>query len=121
MPAIPVIDFLCCVNVTLKPMKFRLLLAALLLGSLLNGCLLIYFFAPKIRSNHLPELEAYREGRQQYIRHCGRCHLLIDPVFFKQNITIEIILLRYVQQKVISEYEARQIRDYILALTAVKS
>lgn len=99
-------------------MKFRRLLVPLLFSPLLSGCLLTYLFAPKTVPARLPVLDNHAEGRQHYVNLCGRCHLLIDPVFFKQNLTIEIILLRYLQQKVISEREARQIRDYILALTA---
>ena len=94
--------------------RYRLVALAVLL--LLPGCLLTYLFAPKISAERLPASTAYSRGRQHYIQLCGRCHLLIDPVFYRQNINIEIFLLRYLQQKVIHEREAMQIRNYILEI-----
>jgi len=79
---------------------------------------LTYFFAPKIRAADLPGNESIEKEKKVYIQRCGQCHLLIAPDFYRHNVTIEIILLRYLQQKIINEDEARAIRDYILAVTA---
>jgi hypothetical protein len=95
---------------------YRFRLFALAVWLLLPGCLLTYLFAPKISAERLPASVDHRRGRETYIQLCGRCHLLIDPVFYRQNINIEIFLLRYLQQKVIHEREAMQIRNYILEI-----
>jgi hypothetical protein len=83
---------------------------------LLSGCLITYLFAPKISASELPGGESLDALKQVYIEQCSRCHLLIAPSYFRYNITIEITLLRYLQQKVLTEKEARQVRDYILAI-----
>lgn len=99
-------------------MKKRLPLICVSLSTLLlSGCLLTYLFAPKISKHDLPGGENLEPLKQAYIQQCAKCHLLIAPEFFRYNITIEIILLRYLQQKVINEKEAQQVRDYILAVT----
>jgi hypothetical protein len=99
-------------------MKKLLPLLCLSLSTLLlSGCLITYFFAPKISKHDLPGGEALEPLKQAYIQHCSRCHLLIAPEFFRYNVTIEIVLLRYLQERVINEKEAQQVRDYILAIT----
>lgn len=95
----------------------RLIWPAIILSLLpLQGCLLDYFFAPKIAAGELPSDPAMESLRSTYISQCGRCHLLIAPRYFNSERPIESFTDRYVAAKLISRQEADEVATYIRTL-----
>lgn len=85
---------------------------------LLQGCLLDYFFAPKIALEALPFEPEAVELRDSYANNCGKCHLLIDPQYYDAEHPIERFTLRYRASKIINQREASQVETYIRSLAA---
>lgn len=86
----------------------------IILGCLsLSGCLLDYFFAPKIAAGELPSDPQSESLRSSYISHCGRCHLLINPIYFDRSRPIDRFVERYVASKLLTRQEADEAAAYI--------
>ena len=79
----------------------------------LQSCLLLFFLAPKTTAERLPGSVELQSFKDVYSKTCSKCHILVDPKYFKTNATIESILKRYRKQKVITKAEAREISTYI--------
>ena len=90
------------------------------LSFLLSGCLLLFLLAPKTSPEALPGPDEIRSLKQAYTQHCGRCHALVDPVYFDKAHPIQNYTRRYVMQDLIHEREAQQVIAYIQALAAVR-
>ncbi len=84
----------------------------------LQGCLLDFFFAPKIAPEDLPGSVELRELKSAYATHCGRCHVLVAPRFFDALHPIELYTRRYQLANVISESEQAEVEAYLRALIA---
>ncbi|MGV3524816.1 MAG: hypothetical protein ACO1RX_11345 [Candidatus Sericytochromatia bacterium] len=95
----------------------RLLFGGLLLLGL-QGCLLDYFFAPKIVESELPADTELMELRDQYVRSCNRCHLMVAPRYFDRDHPIDRYTRRYLDSKIINQREADQVAAYVRALAA---
>lgn len=100
-----------------KPVLFR---GLLLLGCtlLLQGCLLDFFFAPKITEAELPGTVELNELKAAYAQHCSRCHILIAPRYFDAERPIERYTGRYRDANIISDFEQAQVNAYLRALIA---
>lgn len=98
----------------------RLIHLSLMLGaiSLLPGCLLLFLLAPKTTPASLPGPDEIRPLKQVYVQHCGRCHALIDPVYFNPDRPIQHYTNRYIAQGLMHEREAQQVITYLQALAA---
>ncbi|HEY9843805.1 MAG TPA: hypothetical protein V6D23_25255 [Candidatus Obscuribacterales bacterium] len=98
----------------------RFLIGSLLCLSLLplQGCLLDYFFAPKIAAGELPQDPAMESLRSAYITQCGRCHLLVAPRYYNRERPINKFTDRYFSAKIITQQEADEVATYIRALAA---
>lgn len=83
---------------------------------LLQGCLLILFFAPKTDNKNLSKISRLEPYRKTYVRQCGLCHTLVAPSFYKENEEIDIIVKKYVKAKQITKEEAQDIKMFIHAL-----
>ncbi len=79
----------------------------------LSGCLLDYFFAPKIAAGELPSDPQTESLRSSYISHCGRCHLLVNPIYFDRSRPIDRFVERYVSAKLLTRQEADEAAAYI--------
>ena len=85
---------------------------------MLQGCLLDYFFAPKIAIDQLPFEPETIELKNSYVNTCGKCHLVIDPQYYDSDHPIERFTQRYREGKIINQREASQIETYIRTLAA---
>lgn len=83
---------------------------------LLQGCLLEYFFTPKISAGELPVDPQIEPLRTAYISHCGRCHLLVAPRFFTREHPIDAFAARYVAARILTRREADDAAAYIRIL-----
>lgn len=83
---------------------------------LLQGCLLEYFFTPKISAGELPVDPQIETLRTAYISHCGRCHLLVAPRFFNREHPIDAFAARYVAARILTRREADDAAAYIRIL-----
>lgn len=90
------------------------------LSLLLSGCLLLFLLAPKTTPEALPGPEEIRSLKQAYTQHCGRCHALIDPLYFDKTRPIQNYTRRYVDQNLMHAREAQLVVTYIQALSAVQ-
>lgn len=84
----------------------------------LQGCLLEYFFTPKISAGELPVDPQIEPLRTAYISHCGRCHLLIAPRYFNREHPIDAFAARYVAARILTRREADEAAAYIRILAA---
>lgn len=85
---------------------------------LLQGCLLNFFFAPKITEAELPGTVELNDLKAAYANNCGSCHILIAPRYFDANQPIERFTSRYRAANIISDVEQAQVNAYLRALIA---
>lgn len=85
----------------------------------LQGCLLDYFFAPKIAAGELPSDPAMESLRSSYITQCGRCHLLVSPNYFTRERPIDAFTDRYLAARLITRREADEVATFIRTLNAM--
>lgn len=83
---------------------------------LLQGCLLYYLFAPKTDEAHLPDFPEVAAQRKVYVEQCGRCHLLVEPSYFRHNAELKEILQRYRDRRILTAREAEAIDFYLRAI-----
>lgn len=102
-------------TIVIRIARWGLLLVTLLS---LNSCLLLYFFAPKITKEALPGSSEIQSFKITYARVCGKCHLLIDPEYYRTNATIESLIERYREQKVITTDEGKDVSTYVNVVLA---
>lgn len=85
---------------------------------LLQGCLIDFFFAPKITEAELPGTVELNGLKAAYAQHCSRCHILIAPRYFDAERPIERYTGRYREANIISDLEQAEVNAYLRALRA---